>query len=190
LIQPPAGPQGFLSGLEESALAELVGRSAWLYPVVEIVHVVGFVILVGCILVFDLRILGLLRRLPVEDAVAHLTRWARWSLVLVVPSGLVLFMVEATTLAGNPAFRWKLAFMALAAVNAALFHGVTWRRAEGGGIRRGAARPPFRSRPVWRPWPPCSSGFWFSRRGRSFRTRDFQGQRISGVGRALTIRSR
>jgi hypothetical protein len=132
LIQPPAGAQGFLSGLEESALAELVGRSAWLYPVVEIVHVVGFVILVGCILVFDLRILGLLRRLPVEDAVAHLTRWARWSLVLVVPSGLVLFMVEATTLAGNPAFRWKLAFMALAAVNAALFHGVTWRRSDGG----------------------------------------------------------
>lgn len=130
MIQPPAGTQGFLSGLEESALAELVGRSAWLYPVVEIVHVVGFVIFVGCILVFDLRILGLLRRLPVEDAVGHLTRWARWSLVLVVPSGLVLFIVEATTLAGNPAFRWKLAFMALAAVNAALFHGVTWRRAE------------------------------------------------------------
>lgn len=132
MIQPPAGPRRFLSGLEESALAELVGRSAWLYPVVEIVHVVGFVILVGCILVFDLRILGLLRRLPVEDAVAHLTRWARWSLVLVVPSGFVLFIVEATTLAGNPAFRWKLAFMALAAVNAALFHGVTWRRSDGG----------------------------------------------------------
>ena len=132
MSQPPAGPQGFLSGLQESALAHMVGRSPWLYPVVEIVHVVGFVILVGCILVFDLRILGLLRRLPVEDAVGHLTRWARWSLVLVVPSGLLLFIVEATTLAGNPAFRWKLALISLAAVNAALFHGVIWRRARGG----------------------------------------------------------
>ena len=132
MSQSPTGAQGFLSGLEESALAELVGRSAWLYPMVEIVHVVGFVIFVGCILVFDLRILGLLRRLPVEDAVGHLTRWARWSLVLVAPSGLLLFAVEATTLAGNPAFRWKLALMALATANAVLFHRVTWRRADGG----------------------------------------------------------
>lgn len=130
MSQSPTGAQAFLSGLEESALAQLVGRSAWLYPGVEIVHVVGFVIFVGCILVFDLRILGLLRRLPVEDAVGHLTRWARWSLVLVAPSGLMLFTVEATTLAGNPAFRWKLALMALATANAAFFHGVTWRRAD------------------------------------------------------------
>src|SRR5690606_13477581 len=78
----------------------------------------------------DLRLLGFLRRLPVDEAVQHLTRWARWSLVLVVPSGLLLFIVEASILAGNPAFRLKLLLIGLAGANAALFHLVTYRRVE------------------------------------------------------------
>ncbi len=116
-----------LSALQGSGLARAVGGSAWLYPAVEIVHIAGFVILVGAAFVFDLRLLGLLRRLPIEDAVRHLTRWARWSLLLVVPSGIVLFVVEATSLASNPAFQLKLFLMGAAGLNAALFHGVTYR---------------------------------------------------------------
>src|SRR5690554_574411 len=45
LIQSPTGAGAFLSGLEESALAGVVRSSTWLYPGIEIVHIVGFVIL-------------------------------------------------------------------------------------------------------------------------------------------------
>jgi hypothetical protein len=95
---------------------------------VEVVHVVGFVFLVGTLFVFDLRLLGFLARLPIDEGVRTLTRWARWGLVLVVPSGILLFVVDATTLAGNPAFRLKLVLLVAAAVNAVVFHRVTWKR--------------------------------------------------------------
>ena len=58
----------------------------WLYPIVEIVHIVGFIVLVGAAFMFDLRLLGLARAVPVSALADHLLRWARWALVLVVPT--------------------------------------------------------------------------------------------------------
>jgi hypothetical protein len=62
----------------------------------------------------------------------HLLRWARASLLLVVPSGVLMFTAHATEMAANPAFRLKLVLIALAALNAAMFH-----------------RGPFKSVIVW-----------------------------------------
>ena len=42
----------------------------WLYPSVEIVHIVGFVILVGSVAMFDLRVLGLSKQISVRALVA------------------------------------------------------------------------------------------------------------------------
>jgi hypothetical protein len=35
--------------------------SVWMYPIVEVLHIVGFVILVGAVFMFDLRVLGFSR---------------------------------------------------------------------------------------------------------------------------------
>jgi len=122
-----------LRGLEASAFAALVRGSTWLYPAAEILHIIGFAVLVGVAFVFDLRLLGLMRALPIMDAVRHLTRWARRSLFVVVSSGLVLFIVDATSLAGNPAFQLKLVLIAAAGINAGLFHWITFRGADAWG---------------------------------------------------------
>ncbi len=122
-----------LRGLEASSFAALVRGSSWLYPAVEILHIIGFAVLVGVAFVFDLRLLGLMRALPIMDAVRHLTQWARRSLFVVVPTGLVLFIVDATTLAGNPAFQLKLILIAAAGINAGLFHWITFRGADAWG---------------------------------------------------------
>jgi len=50
----PAGP-AWLGWLEATALATAMRQSAWLYPAVEIAHIVGFVVLVGSAFMFDLR---------------------------------------------------------------------------------------------------------------------------------------
>ena len=99
----------------------------WLYPIVEIVHIVGFVILVGSAFMFDLRLLGLGRGLPVSAMADHLLRWSRWALVLVVPSGLAMFVAHATEMIENPAFQLKVALIAAALLNAALFHRFPFR---------------------------------------------------------------
>lgn len=115
------GP-AWLVWLEGSAVAVAMRQWLWLYPAVEIVHIIGFVILVGAAAMFDLRLLGVSRQLAVTDMARHLLRWARVSLLLVVPSGFLMFMAHATEMAANPAFRLKLLLIALAGLNAAMFH--------------------------------------------------------------------
>jgi hypothetical protein len=114
--------QGWLQWLERTGVAATVRDSTWLYPVVETVHIIGFVLLVGAAAMFDLRLLGLSRGLSVSDVAGHLLTWSRASLLIVVPSGLLLFMSSATSLSTNPAFRLKLVLLAAAGVNAYMFH--------------------------------------------------------------------
>jgi hypothetical protein len=52
--------------LQESALGHVMRSSPVLYPVVEILHILGFVALMGSILALDLRLLGLGRAIPIQ----------------------------------------------------------------------------------------------------------------------------
>ena len=120
-MHPPSGP-AWAVWLETSPVAVAMRQWLWLYPTVEIVHIVGFVVLVGSAFMFDLRLLGLSRALPVSAMAEHLLRWARLALLLVVPSGALMFVAHATEMADNPAFRLKLLLIAAAFLNAGLFH--------------------------------------------------------------------
>jgi hypothetical protein len=125
-MHPATGP-AWLVWLETSGLAVAMRQWLWLYPIVEIVHIVGFVVLVGSAVMFDLRLLGLSRGLPVSAMAEHLLRWSRWSLALVVPSGAAMFVAHATEMAANPAFQLKLTLIAAAFLNAAVFHRFPFR---------------------------------------------------------------
>jgi hypothetical protein len=119
---PPAGDAGWLVWLEASGVAVAMRQWLWLYPAVEIAHILGFVVLVGAAVFFDLRLLGRSRDVPVSGLERHLLTWARWSLALVVPTGALMFVAHATEMAANPAFRLKLVLIGAAFVNAAIFH--------------------------------------------------------------------
>ncbi|HKZ08939.1 MAG TPA: DUF6644 family protein [Methylomirabilota bacterium] len=108
--------------LESSALAIAMRQWLWLYPAVEIVHIAGIAALVGGAIMFDLRLLGLSRGLPVAALAAHLLPWARVGLGLVVVSGALMFTAHATEWAENPAFRLKMLLIVAAGVNAWAFH--------------------------------------------------------------------
>jgi hypothetical protein len=114
--------QPSLRWLENTGLAVMMRESAWLYPIVETVHIIGFVVVVGAAAMFDLRLLGASRSLPVTETARHLLPWSRAGLLAVVPSGLLLFISGATALSINPAFRLKLVLLAAAGANAYIFH--------------------------------------------------------------------
>ena len=116
----PLGP--WLSWIERSPLARALREDPWLYPGVEIGHILGFVILVGAAAMFDLRLLGLSRSISVQALAGHLLPWARIGLGLAAPTGLLLFISDATTIAYNPAFQIKLILIALAILNTVVFH--------------------------------------------------------------------
>ena len=104
-----------------AALARLAS-SAWAYPALEMVHIVGIALLVGSLVLFELRVWGLGAALPVA-ALARLTLGVSWlGFALAAASGLTMFAAQANDLLVNPAFRLKLALLAAAGLNAALFH--------------------------------------------------------------------
>ena len=122
---------GWTGWLEATAAATAMRQWLWLYPIVEILHILGFVVLVGSAAMFDLRLLGFSRQLPVTGMERHLLTWARLSVLVILPTGALMFVAHATEFAGNPAFRLKLLLLVLAAVNAALFHLRPFRQVAG-----------------------------------------------------------
>lgn len=113
---------GLLQGLEDSALANVIRQSSWLYPFLEIVHILGIVLLVGAAFLFDLRLLGFSKKLPVPDLARHLLPWSRRGLYLIIPSGLLLFSTNAVALAEDPVFHIKLIMLLVGGLNAGFFH--------------------------------------------------------------------
>ncbi len=94
----------------------------WLYPVVEALHILGFVVLVGAAAMFDLRLLGFSRRrIHVRDMARHALPWSIGALVVVVPTGLLLFSSDAVATLANPAFRVKMILLVLAGLNAGVY---------------------------------------------------------------------
>jgi len=126
-MQPGAG---LLDALEEGSFAAAMRDSIWLYPAVETVHIIGFVILVGAVIMFDLRVLGVSKRVPVRMLAQHLLPWSVAALLLIVPAGFLMFSADATSLIGNRAFVVKMVMLMLAATNAAAFHLGTFRSVE------------------------------------------------------------
>lgn len=122
---------GVLEALAATSLSSAMRTDPWLYPVVEIVHIAGFSVLVGSVVLFDLRVLGFARTLPVIALGAHLLRWALASLLLVVPAGLLLFSAHPVELANNPAFLLKLVLIVLAGLNALAFHLLPYKSVAG-----------------------------------------------------------
>ena len=114
-----AGPIGALEALP---VAVAMRHELWLYPIVEIVHITGFVVLVGSIAVLDLRLLGLGRTLSVRALTRHVLPWTTGAFLLIVPTGLLMFTAHASDLLTNRAFQLKLLLILSAGINAAVFH--------------------------------------------------------------------
>ena len=116
-----------MSAIEASALGQAMRQWLWLYPAVETVHIVGIALLVGSILVIDLRLLGFSRSLPLRRLAAHVLPWSAASFLLIVPSGLAMFVAHASELISNPVFPIKICLILLAGANAGFFHAGVFR---------------------------------------------------------------
>ena len=120
--------------------ARLMRSHPWLYPAVETVHILGFVLLVGAAAMFDLRVLGCGRQLPLRELARHLLPWSAASLLLVMPSGVLLFSSQPADMLANPVFLLKMGLVAAAGLNALAYHRSPWWRAAGPPGRAGRPR--------------------------------------------------
>lgn len=111
---------GAMSAFEHSALGRAARSTTWLYPLANLVHVLGAALLVGAIVAFDVQVL----RRRHEDRIVYRATIpiAALGLVLQIASGIVLLSAEASTIILNPAFLFKLAWILIGLANVALFY--------------------------------------------------------------------
>jgi hypothetical protein len=118
---------GWIAALESSALAQWMRGAGMAYAAVNLVHLLGLTLLLGSMLLLDLRLLGLGRRLSLTEVSRLLTPVALIGLLLQAGSGFALLAADAGPLFSNLAFRWKLALITVALANAVLFRWL-WSR--------------------------------------------------------------
>lgn len=107
--------------LEKSSLGFAMRASPVLYPLMNVAHILGLGLLVGPILMLDLRLLGLTRRLPLRLVAQHILPWSIVGLVVLMASGFLLFIAEGTAYAVNPVFQFKMVLVFAGIANAVLF---------------------------------------------------------------------
>jgi hypothetical protein len=103
------------------ALIDALGESAALYAATQVAHTLGFIVLVGAVFFFDLRVLGLVRSLSVRALARLLLPWSWAALLVIVPTGLAMFAVNADELLASRPFKLKMALLLAAGLNAAFF---------------------------------------------------------------------
>ena len=92
----------------------------WTYALVNLSHVLGIASLFGAILVIDLRLLGLSRRVPLGSLADAALPIARAGFALAIVSGAGLLSANATEYAGNPFLLIKFLAIAIGLANALL----------------------------------------------------------------------
>jgi hypothetical protein len=104
-------------------------HSKWGWPAAQIVHFLGLSLLVGTIFMFDLRMLGMAKRIPI-GALHKLIPWGVAGYLLNVVTGFMFLTASPDQYIYNSAFHWKMLFMALAGINILMFYSFAFRKAK------------------------------------------------------------
>jgi hypothetical protein len=118
-----------LNPLYHTAIGQFMRSSTWAWPTFESLHFLGMSLLLGTIGMFDLRLLGFARAVPVR------------AMHRLIPLGITGFLINISTgicfICGfpdqylfNAAFRWKVVFITIAGLNVLFFYTAVFRRLE------------------------------------------------------------
>ena len=111
-----------LHSIESSALGRFMREALWAYPIAETLHIIGIAALFGSLLVMELRLLGLGRRIPVTSLARLTLPWSVAGFVLAAAMGLCMFSAHAAEFIGQRLFMLKMGLILVAGINAAIFH--------------------------------------------------------------------
>jgi hypothetical protein len=100
-----------------------IAQHPFAYPALEVLHIAGIALLLGSLVLLELRVWGVAPELPLRALARLALPVTLVGFALVAASGLVMFMAQPLELLANRAFLLKLGLVHLAALNAAWFHG-------------------------------------------------------------------
>ena len=132
-----------------------VRENTWLFPTIESIHVLSLVLVVGSIMVVDLRLLNLAsRQRSVKDLTDDVLPWTWGAFVSAAITGTLLFSSSAVRYSGIWQFEAKMIMLVLAAINMGIFHLGAFRSVAH--WNEAPARPPLAARLAGG----ISLGFW------------------------------
>ncbi len=106
-----------LTWIEASWYGEIVRDISWIFPALETLHFMGLCIMMGALLIFDLRLIGYVKFIPTRAAMAFVPIIIIGFVINLI-SGIGFFCADPFGYYPNLSFRWKMFLILLAGLNA------------------------------------------------------------------------
>ncbi|HTV52879.1 MAG TPA: DUF6644 family protein [Steroidobacteraceae bacterium] len=117
------------SRLESTSVATAIRESTWLFPTVETLHVLSIVLVVGSIMIVDLRLINVAsRRRAVSELMNEVLPWTWLAFFCALITGSLLFSSAALKYIHAAPFRAKMVLLLFAGINMAIFHLGSYRK--------------------------------------------------------------
>src|ERR1041384_2838105 len=105
--------QSLFQWLESWPVSVGIRQTSWMFPAFESVHVIAITLVVGSVVIVDLRVLGLAsQRERVTDLSRSVLPWTWGAFAVALISGAFLFAAKSHVYFGNFDFRVKKLMMA------------------------------------------------------------------------------
>jgi hypothetical protein len=115
-------------------------NTAYGWPAIESVHFIALAVLLGSVGLFDLRVLGLAKAIPIPT-LHRLIPFGVAAFAVNIVTGAMFFVSAPDQYMWNPAFRLKVACLAVAGLNVLIFYSVFARGLRTGGPGAEASWP-------------------------------------------------
>ncbi len=109
---PATDPEQFVT----SKISQVMVNSTWAWPASETVHFLGLSLSFGVLLAINLRILGVMRRVPLAD-VHRLLPWGMLGFGANFITGMLFFIGQPKQYIDSAPFYWKVVFLMIAGAN-------------------------------------------------------------------------
>jgi uncharacterized protein DUF6644 len=115
--------------LYNTPMGEFMRESRWAWPIFESLHFFGMTLLIGTVGIFDLRLMGLARRVPLP-ALHRMIPLGISGFALNAGTGFFFICATPDQYIFNMAFRVKATLIIIAGLNVLFFYSRVFRRLE------------------------------------------------------------
>jgi hypothetical protein len=117
----------FVAWVASTSLSHAILTYPWVWPFCETLHFIGLALVIGIVGFFDLRLMGFMKRVPV-NAARSLMPFAIGGFLINLTTGLVFLIGQPNQYAHNVSWWLKVAFLVVAGLNAAFFERIVGPR--------------------------------------------------------------
>ena len=110
----------FAAWVESTPISKALFGMSWLWPACESLHFIGLCMLIGGAGLLDLRLMGMLRGLPIRHIKAMMP-WAIGGFLINAVTGTLFLVMQPHLYLSSAVWWWKVAFIGIAAANALFF---------------------------------------------------------------------